>query len=130
MSFEKPRSIIHIRIRPRKTSHSDINDKSTYKSKQRCASQSFTQLSKTNTAFNHSISSSGILKKLDVWSDKNSLTIDHHRNIEKNNRYSKQCIIISIIVSILSIIIITAVLLALLIKPRRIVSGKSKTKYM
>ena len=83
-----PKSIIHIRIQPRKTSHSDINDKSTYKSKQRCASQSFTQLSKTNTAFNHSISSSGILKKLDVWSDKNCLTIDHHRNIEKKKTKS------------------------------------------
>ena len=55
-----PRSIIHIRIRSRKTSHSDINDKSTYKSKQRCASQSFTQLSKTNTPFDHSVSSIGV----------------------------------------------------------------------
>jgi len=50
--------------------------------------------------------------------------------LKKKKRYSKQCIVISIIISILSIAIITAVPLILLIEPRRIVSGKSKTKYM
>ena len=78
MSFEKPRSIIHIRIRTRKTSHSDINDKSTYKSPSNTSNSQYSrqQVSKQRYA------------SPSLWSDKNCLTIDHHRNIEKKKTKS------------------------------------------
>ena len=73
-----PRSIIHIRIQPRKTSHSDINDKSTYKSPSNTSNSQYSrqQVSKQRYA------------SPSLWSDKNCLTIDHHRNIEKKKTKS------------------------------------------